>query len=549
LVAVQAASNQRLLASIKELVMLKKRTQIVSILAFPIVATLVLIVGLRPFSTQAAPEATISVQNVNDSGPGSLRQTIADANNGDTIIFDASLSGQTIILVSELEINKNLSINGTVPITISGNNATRVFNVNGTNLNVTFDHLTIANGNVQTTDCGSASERCGGGIMIQNSSITVTVMHSTLISNTAGLGGGLYNASGTATVSVSALFGNTADGTGGGGLFNYYGTMTVSSSALSGNTANLGGGGLFNFHGTATVSASLLSGNTAVYGGGLFNDFGTVTIITSTLSGNTASEFGGGLYNDSGTATVGVSTFFGNTAGDTGGGIRSYYGTTRLSNSIIANSLNGSDCDHLGGSGIISNGYNLDSDGSCGLTSIGDLPNTDPQLDALADNGGPTLTHALLPGNPIIDAGNCANGPATDQRGVPRPRGDNCDIGAYESRGFTLTSTGGTPREAAVNTAFANPLALTVSSGYGEPVDGGMVTFTAPLSGAGLTFTETVAFISDGAVSLLVTANGVAGSYVVTANTNGSFSGAVDYNLTNLFRTFMPIVMMSGEPD
>jgi hypothetical protein len=242
-----------------------------------------------------------------------------------------------------------------------------------------------------------------------------------------------------------------------------------------------------------------------------------------------------------------VSTFFGNTAGDAGGGIHSYFGTTILFNNIIANSPNGSDCDHLGGSSIISNGYNLDSDGSCGLTSIGDLPNTDPQLDALADNGGPTMTHALLPGNPIIDAGNCAGGPVTDQRGVPRPRGDNCDIGAYESRGFTLTSTDGTLQEGTVNTAFANPLALTVSSGYDEPVDGGMVTFNAPLSGAGLTFTETVAAISGGAVSLPVAANGEAGSFVVSANTKGNFSNPIDFNLTNLFRKFIPIVMVSDE--
>lgn len=534
--------------------MLNKRMHNVFMLAFPIVVMLVLVVGWHPLATQAAPAATVVVQNVNNNGPGSLRQTIADANYGDTIIFDASLSGQTIVLASELEINKNLIINGSVPITISGNNATRVFNVNGDNIDVTFDHLTIANGNVQTIDCGSSSEKCGGGIMVQNRDITVTVMYCTLISNTADLGGGFYIDSGAATIGYSTISDNTANGTGGGGLFNYFGTMTVNSSDFSGNVSDMAGGGFFNYYGEAMVSTSLFWGNTAVYGGGLMNDSSTITINASTFSSNTATIAGGGFTNDTnesdGVAMVNVSTFWGNTAGIAGGGVRDYYGTTMFSNSIIANSLNGGDCYHAGGdSAIISNGYNLDSDGSCGLTSIGDLPNTDPQLDALADNGGPTMTHALLPGNPIIDAGNCAGGIVTDQRGVPRPRGDNCDIGAYESRGFTLSAAGGALQEGTVGTAFANPLALSISSGYGEPVDGGLVTFSAPLNGAGLTFTETVAIINDGAVSLPVTANGEAGSYVVTANTNGNFGDAINYNLTNLFRTFIPIVMMPDETD
>ena len=83
----------------------------------------------------------------------------------------------------------------------------------------------------------------------------------------------------------------------------------------------------------------------------------------------------------------------------------------------------------------LSLGNNLDSDGTCGLTGAGDLPNTDPLLGPLAANGGPTLTHALLPGNTAIDTGDDDSCPATDQRGVVRPPRAACEIGAYEFEG------------------------------------------------------------------------------------------------------------------
>ena len=82
---------------------------------------------------------------------------------------------------------------------------------------------------------------------------------------------------------------------------------------------------------------------------------------------------------------------------------------------------------------LTSQGHNLDSGDSCGFTAPADLRNTDPRLDTLKDNGGFTPTLALLPGSPAIDAGDNAACPATDQRGVTRPQGAACDIGAYEA--------------------------------------------------------------------------------------------------------------------
>jgi len=127
---------------------------------------------------------------------------------------------------------------------------------------------------------------------------------------------------------------------------------------------------------------------------------------------------------------------------------------------------------------------------------------------------------------------------------VARPQDSDCDTGAYESRGFNLTLTGGSPQTTLVNTAFANPLALIVSSAFNEPVQDGQVVFSAPASGAGLTFTETLASVgSGGAVSLPVTANGTAGSYEVYADAGGNIGEFLTYSLTNQLAIYLPVVV------
>ena len=124
-------------------------------------------------------------------------------------------------------------------------------------------------------------------------------------------------------------------------------------------------------------------------------------------SDNSASNDGGGIYNNIG-------------------------GTGTIKNSIVANSPSGGNCS--GFAGLASNGHNLSSDGTCAFFAAGDKNNTNPLLGPLAFNGGPTPTHALLNGSPAADAGvvPCPP-PATDQRGVSRPQGLRCDIGAYEA--------------------------------------------------------------------------------------------------------------------
>ncbi|MCC6298767.1 MAG: hypothetical protein IT314_05685, partial [Anaerolineales bacterium] len=326
--------------------------------------------------------------------------------------------------------------------TISGNSAS----VSGGgifNLNI----ATVTN----STLSGNSTVR-GGGIY---NYATLTVTDSTFSGNSATItGGGIYNYD-TLTVTNSSLSGNSANSYG-GGIYNYT-TLTVTNSTLSGNSAGLDGGGILNDD-TLTVTNSTLSGNSAGGdGGGIENDDGDLTVTNSTLSGNSAGDDGGGIYTD-GTATVtnstlsgnsavwwggGIisydvltvtnSTLSGNSAGVNGGGIYNYY-ILEYSNTIIANSTGG-DC--YNGSGVIgTNVNNLVKDGSCSATF-----NSDPNLAPLADNGGPTQTHALLAGSSAIDTGNAGACPSTDQRGVTRPQGAVCDIGAYEYSSDTTFPT------------------------------------------------------------------------------------------------------------
>jgi Bacterial cadherin-like domain len=150
-------------------------------------------------------------------------------------------------------------------------------------------------------------------------------------------------------------------------------------------------------------------------------------------------------------------------------------------------------------------------------------------LSALGNYGGPTQTHALLPGSAAINAAG-TGAIATDQRGSAAV--GNRDIGAFESRGFSITPTSGTPQSVLTTAAFGNPLVASVSSAFGEPVNGGRVTFTAPNTGASTTVTTQTATIAAGQVSVRETANSLVGTYTVTASANGIATPA-NFSLTN----------------
>ena len=405
---------------------------------------------------------TIEVTNTNNAGAGSLRQALVDVCAGGTITFNASLSNLSIILDpgAQLTLDKNVTIDASAlaeRVAITTDSMGRVMQVNS-GVTAVLNSLKIRHGNTSED---------GGGIYNQGN---LTLINGVLLNNLAGnWGGGIYN-TGTLTITDSSFVINYAYY--GGGIFNNGGSVTVTNSSFNENSSGDVGGGIYNATaaGTLTVINSTLAENTSSAGGGIANESGSVTVTGSTLTQNSAvhmSGSGGGLLNGpGGTMTVANTTLSGNSAGNWGGGIVNY-GTLNLTNStlsgnsapltggggianmesmaflhfantIIANSPSGGDCINEWSGAISTNTNNLVEDGSCAASLSGD-----PMLADLADNGGPTWTMALLAGSPAFDAGDdatCAAEPVSgkDQRGVTRPQGAHCDIGAYEKVIFTI---------------------------------------------------------------------------------------------------------------
>ena len=236
--------------------------------------------------------------------------------------------------------------------------------------------------------------------------------------------------------------GNTAgqDSGYGGGINTYGGKLpgyvSVTNSTISGNSAFYSGGGISSGFSGLNIVNSTISGNATGdpdygYGGGIATG-GPVQITNSTISGNSAPQRRRHLW----WSTVENSTISGNSAGTSGGGI---YNTSSLivRNTILNAGASGENIFNDGGT-VTSHGYNLSSDDGGGyLTGPGDQINTDPLLGPLQDNGGPTFTHALLPGSPAIDAGDPSftPPPLNDQRGCHFDRVFNgrIDIGSFET--------------------------------------------------------------------------------------------------------------------
>jgi hypothetical protein len=238
---------------------------------------------------------------------------------------------------------------------------------------------------------------------------------------------------------ISGTFSNSQS-TFGRGIRNA-GQLWLMDGTVSNNSSLFAGAGIFNsgqmwIETTSVFGNQLIGGASGQHGAGIYNA-GVMTITNSTIFSNSANATGlsdGGGIANSGTLLIASSTLFGKSAASgMGGGLQIVSGSVTVRNSIVAGSVTSTDCSITVGV-IIDDGNNLVQDNSCGLTG-----GTDPLLGQLQNNGGPTLTHALLPGSPAIDAGNPAgctdafgNLLTTDQRGFIRPAGGRCDIGAFE---------------------------------------------------------------------------------------------------------------------
>ena len=231
---------------------------------------------------------------------------------------------------------------------------------------------------------------------------------------------------GTLTVTHSTVSGNSQ-----GGIRNF-GQMTLTSSTVTGNKSADRGGGIRS-DGELTLYSSTVSGNSALSGGGIFVGSGTLTLVNSTVSGNRAEVDGGGIHTDQALMLLN-STVTGNTSPSGNGVFVNTLGWVTSMNSLVDGDCDGDVASFIHPTSL---GYNIESPGdTCGFDQVTDQVNVhaeDLALGPLADNGGSTETHALLPGSVAIDA---IPEPMCevdeDQRGVTRPQADACDVGAFE---------------------------------------------------------------------------------------------------------------------
>ncbi|MCB9077787.1 MAG: right-handed parallel beta-helix repeat-containing protein [Anaerolineaceae bacterium] len=346
-----------------------------------------------------------------------------------------------------------IDANGTAELTDSGVNDNEADGYGGGVYAYTDVTLTLTNSQVNNN---TANIEDGGGISVNGSS-QVTVTNSQVNGNTAHLwGGGISSKGSRLTITDSQMKENDAES--GGGLSTINDTTIISNTEIMSSTGHYGGG-LYSERSALELMNNQISNNSATYGGGLYLLEETLALVNSTITGNASTADGGGIYLDSDNVVNFYNVTITNNTADSdsdedgqGGGIFFYSPAEALTatHTIIGANVDSSPSSkHPDCSGsLISAGYNLIQN-STGCVISGDLTTTiigvSPNLGPLQNNGGATLTHALLAGSPAIDAGNPAgctdhNGLPliTDQRGFVRPvDGDSnssviCDIGAYE---------------------------------------------------------------------------------------------------------------------
>jgi hypothetical protein len=440
-----------------------------------------------------ATATTFTVTSLADSGPGSLRQAVLNANASvgpDEINFAPGLTGTITLTSGEIRITDHLVVNGPGAgvLTVSGNNQSRVFFVanpasaleidvivsaltltqgfsydDGGAIFAENENLTILNsivsdstseGSVEPPDPG-----CGGNVGFYGYS-TLRIVNSILTGGRGGdvvapgsQGGNLCVIYGRLLLERSTVSGGSAGVGGGIFLVHYEGSVqaensTIFRSTISANEAQLVGGGIYAYLlATLTIDSSTISGNNATselgFGGGLFVERGQVQTINSTISSNFASREGGGIYfgNElgswAGSLLLRLTTMSNNTAGVEGGNILLTASSfeLELDHSIVANG-NPDDLARTGSlpATVTANYSLIEAPGDTLLVGTNNIFGADPLLGPLANNGGPTLTHMLLPGSPALDAGNPAipSPPPTDQRGFARILGPAIDLGSVE---------------------------------------------------------------------------------------------------------------------
>ncbi len=291
---------------------------------------------------------------------------------------------------------------------------------------------------------GNTAAAYGGGMYNYNSSPSLTNVSfiENQVTDSTSYGGGMANQNDSSPTLIGVTFRSNAAVFRGGGMYTATGSPTLRDVTFADNTANQGAG-MLNDGSFPQLTAVTFSSNRATNGGGMYNRNSSLpTLVNVTFSGNSATETGGGMVNVGTHTRLTNVTFYGNTATNNGGGLYNNSGANpELINVILWGNLaaaggqifntasntatiTNSDIRGCGGSG---SGWNTD----CGTDGGGNI-DADPRLGPLANNGGATLTHALLPVSAAVDVGDNSVCPASDQRGVSRPQLANCDMGAVE---------------------------------------------------------------------------------------------------------------------
>ncbi len=329
------------------------------------------------FLSLTAQAATLHVTNLNDTGAGSLRNTIASASTGDIIVFD--VTGTIALTTGQLSVNTVLTMAGpgALQLEINGSALDRVFDFNAIGGTIQVSGMTISNGNTSGD----------GGCILNNASVILDeVVIENCVATGSGQGGGIYSNDDT------------------------------------------------------TITNSTVQGNSSIYGGGINVNSGSLSLTNVTIANNTVGiTSAGGLALGTGTATLNNVTISGNAASVDGGGLTQASGTLSIQNSIIAGNTSpiGPDCDGT----IVSLDYNLmQNTSNCSFTpGLHDITGVSPDLGVLQNNGGSVSTMALAFDSPAVNAGDNSSCASTDARGVSRPQQTDCDMGAFEFAPSTLT--------------------------------------------------------------------------------------------------------------
>lgn len=450
----------------------RRRFALLAVLALTLTA-----VPWGPPPVRAAPRAGLLVTKTADTNDGScdaldcsLREAVIAANatvEAETIVLPAGTylltlygSGEDAAATGDLDITAAVVISGGGLATVSAAGlGDRVFQVLAQAGEATLAGLTITGGSPGPCP----AEYLGGGAV--HNGATLTVADSVVRGNAACHRGGGIASVGSLILVRSVVADNTTGCMGGG--VDGRGVLVVIDSTIRDNTVhNASGGGASGggiaLAGDAVISGSTIAGNTAraventpeannAFGAGVFHyDYG-LSMVNSTLSGNyavlesaggvtpTGQAMGGGLYAGSYAALNHV-TIVANRAEATGGarslggGIGAADGLVEATNMLLAgnHAAHGPDCEGTLDShdhNLIENPSGCEVEGALAYTVLGEAARVGP----LQFNGGPTLTHAPLPGSPAIDAGCPVACAPADQRGVPRPQGHACDVGAVEA--------------------------------------------------------------------------------------------------------------------